>query len=119
MEEIKEIKKQLVGDVRKIILELSKKKAKNVRAFNVENLTIVCDFMVIASASNKAHVKSLAEHMEFFLKENNKTIKNIEKDTTNSWIIVDCFDIVINIFYEKTREFYDLEGLWSDALEIV
>lgn len=118
MEETKNNSKQFVKEVKKIILELNKKKAINVKAFNVKNLTILCDYIIIASANNKTHVKSLADYIEIFLKENNKTIKNIEKDTSNSWIIIDCFDIIINIFYEKTREFYNLEGLWSDGLEL-
>ena len=118
MEEHKKTKEHFNRDVRKIILELNKKKAKDVRAFNVKNLTIICDYIIIASASNKTHVKSLADHIEIFLKENKKIIKNVEKDTSNSWIILDCFEIIINIFYEKTREFYNLEGLWSDGFEI-
>ena len=100
----------------KIVLNtLEEKKAQDIKAFNVSNLTSLCDYIIIASSSNSTHVKSLTDDVVEVLKINNKIIDNIEKDDNFKWIVLDCKDFIVNIFHNKEREFYNLEGLWSDA----
>lgn len=106
-------------DILKIITDtLNNKKATNVQAFDVKKLTPFYDYMLIASTSNSNHVKSLISHVNDLLKQYNKKIRNIEKDDSYNWIIIDCSDFIIHIFLESTRKFYNLENIWADANKI-
>jgi ribosome-associated protein len=102
--------------IKNIVDFLYDKKATDVRIFNVKDLTSICDYIIITSSSNTTHVKSLTEDLKEFLDVN--FIKRIEKDENFNWIVLDCDFLIIHIFHQNTREFYNLESLWSDAQEI-
>ena len=104
--------------LKKIINTLNNKKAINIKVFYVGLLTPFFDYILIASGANIIHSKSLMLSLEEILIKNNKKIKNIESDKNYKWIIIDCGDILINIFDETTRTFYNLENIWADAKEL-
>jgi len=60
-------------------------------------------------------VKTIASEIEKKLKEKREKIFHIESDKTSNWILVDCFDVVVHIFYAPIRSYYSLEKLWADA----
>ena len=103
----------------KIVTEkLSEKKATNIKILNLKGLNSIFEYFIIASSSNTTHVKSLTDEIELVLKKNNSAAKHIEKDDNHTWVLLDCVDFVINIFHENTREFYNLDDVWADALEV-
>ena len=104
--------------IKNVVEKLNEKKANNVKAYSLKHLDAIFDYFIIASTSNTTHVKSLSAEVEILLKKINKKISHIETDLNFNWVLIDCDEIIINIFNEKTREFYNLESLWADALEI-
>lgn len=97
---------------------LSAKKAEDIIILDVDKITTLADYFVIASANNSTQVKALAEEVEYKLKLEGAMPDHIEGRHSDTWILIDYRDIVVNVFLNETREFYDIERLWSDATRI-
>jgi len=97
---------------------LDKKKAEDIRVLGIRDLTIIADYFIIASGLNGTHTKTLADELEAELKKNGAVPARIQSDKGSSWIILDYSDIVVHIFYKETRDFYSLERLWQDGLDV-
>ncbi|MEG1027858.1 MAG: ribosome silencing factor [Oscillospiraceae bacterium] len=101
---------------KEIVKILDSKKADNVEAIKVKDLPRVTDYFVIAAATNTTHVKSLVDEVEFKLKEKFSLYpKSVDGYGGSNWIALDYLDVVVHIFYEPTRNEYNLEKLWSDG----
>lgn len=75
------------------------------------------DFFIIATGDSNVQVRSIGENIRSRVKEELGLIPNhVEGTQKSTWVLVDYFDVVIHIFYKETREFYELENLWSDAI---
>lgn len=99
-----------------IVRILDNKKALNIQAIRVGEVTVLADCFIIASTTNPTHVKALADEVEFQLKEKfNVVPDHIEGYQAADWIVMDYGDVVVHIFHEKAREYYSLEKLWSDG----
>lgn len=94
---------------------LDSKKATDIVALYVHDLTIVSDYFVIASGSSNTQVKTLADELEFQLSEKGIKPLRVEGYQGGNWIVIDYGDVVVHVFHKQTREFYSLERLWSDA----
>ncbi|MCH5203425.1 MAG: ribosome silencing factor [Oscillospiraceae bacterium] len=94
---------------------LSEKKAENITALKVRDITSIANYFVIAGASSTTQAKALADNVEFKLKEKGVEPKNIEGVQTAGWIVLDYIDVVVHIFTEEQRDFYRLENLWADG----
>ena len=90
-------------------------KAENVLILDVRELTTVCDYMVIASAPTRIQTKDIAKKVEQALLEQGEEKSRIQGRDEASWILLDYGMVVIHVFLTQEREFYDLEGRWSDA----
>lgn len=102
-----------------VVRILDNKKADGIEAIKVRDLTIVADYFIIASATNTTHVKALADEVEFLLNQNHKLKpSHIEGYQYANWIVLDYQDVVVHIFYEETRKYYNLERLWSDGVHL-
>ncbi len=94
------------------------KKASDTVILEVKDLSAIADYFVICSGDNPAQIKAIAESIdEYFSKERLFPIGREGLDFAR-WILIDYGDIVIHIFNEETRAFYDLEKLWMDAPRI-
>lgn len=114
-----ERKMQISRPIIKTILEtLNEKKAQNIKVFDVKHLTSLCEYIIISSTTNSTHVRSLADDVAKTLKNNGIEYFNIERDIGYTWVVLDCDYFVVNIFHNKAREFYNLEGIWADANEL-
>jgi ribosome-associated protein len=100
---------------KRIVKVLDDKKADDIQVIKVNDLTIIADYFVIASATNSTHVKSLADEIEYQLKEQGIAPRKIEGYQYANWIVMDYSDVIVHVFYEETRKFYTLERLWSDG----
>lgn len=99
-----------------IVRILDNKKALNIQAIRVGEVTVLADCFIIASTTNPTHVKALADEVEFQLKERfNVVPDHMEGYQAADWIVMDYGDVVVHIFHEKAREYYSLEKLWSDG----
>ncbi len=97
---------------------LDDKKAIDIKIIDISNISIMTDYFVVASASNINHVHALAEHVEDELKKVNLHFSHMEGFKNGNWILMDYGDVVIHIFDDASREFYDLEHIWKDGTEI-
>ena len=98
----------------KIAQILSDKKALDVTIINISEKTIVADYYVIATAKSSPHVKALSEYLEFELDKLEITPLRREGTREGRWAVIDYGDVVVHIFNDETRVFYNLEKMWSD-----
>jgi ribosome silencing factor RsfS/YbeB/iojap len=92
------------------------KKAINVRLLKVEGLSSLTDYLLIATGRSDRQVQAVAEAVRLGLKKNHATLPlAVEGMQEGRWVLLDYGDVMVHIFQEPVREFYDLEGLWSEA----
>jgi len=93
----------------------SDKKAEDIVILDVRGISSFADYFVIMSGRSTRHVQGLADAVDQAL--GNKRLKkdNIEGLNEGHWVLLDYNDVVVHIFYQESRGFYDLEGLWRDA----
>ena len=97
---------------------LDNKKAVDIRAVKVRDLTILADYFIIATGTSSTQVKALVDEVEFQLKQMDITPQRVEGYRGGAWILLDYATVVVHIFYGETRDFYDLERLWSDGEQL-
>jgi len=92
------------------------KKGEHVVVLDVGDIISITDFFVIASGTNSRQVKTIAEEIEEVLKTlAGVSPRAIEGLSDASWVLLDYGVIVVHVFLDETREFYDLDRLWADA----
>jgi len=94
------------------------KKAENPVVLDVRDLTSISDFFIILSGRSNRHVKSIGEFIREDLKKKGKKPLSVAGMKDGQWILLDFGNVIIHVFYEPVRSFYDLEGLWADAKRI-
>ncbi len=82
---------------------------------DMKETPIPTDYFVIMTANSQIHMKSLRDRIVEYIKKKRIPLIYYDKGEGYDWLLIDAGDIVVHIFTEKGREFYDLEGLWVDA----
>lgn len=88
-------------------------KAVNTVCMDVSGLTDVMDYLVICSGTSNRHVKSLADNVCMEAKKAGQRPLGVEGEDAGEWVLVDFGDVVVHVMLPATRDFYDLERLWS------
>lgn len=101
---------QLVTLVKTALADI---KAQDVVALDVVNMTSIADHIVVASGTSSRHVKSIADRVVDAVREAGVRPLGIEGDAQADWVLVDLGDVVLHVMTPATRQFYDLERLWS------
>ncbi|MGH7832322.1 MAG: ribosome silencing factor [Candidatus Binatia bacterium] len=91
------------------------KKAYDLVVLEVRDLTSIADYFIICSGRSDRQVQSIGHGIEQNLGERGVSAASIEGYTRGQWVLMDFSDVIVHIFYQPVREFYDLEGLWADA----
>jgi ribosome-associated protein len=94
------------------------KKAIDLVALDVHDLTSFADIFIICSGRSNRQVNAIAEHIQRNLKKHKKKPLSVEGVKDGQWVLLDYGHVIIHVFYDPVREFYDLEGLWLDARRI-
>jgi ribosome-associated protein len=94
------------------------RKALNVVALDVRDLTSIADAFIICSGRSNRQVSAIADHIERELRKEKIKPLSVEGTGEGQWVLMDYGNVIIHVFFESVREFYDLEGLWSDARRI-
>jgi ribosome-associated protein len=92
-----------------------KRKAKNLTILNIKELSSFADYFIICSGTSDRQVQSIAASIHENLKEYGIVPLGIEGENIGKWVLMDYEDVIIHVFYEPIREFYDIERLWPDA----
>jgi ribosome-associated protein len=91
------------------------KKARDLVVLGVRELTSIADYFIICSGSSDRQVQSIAQGIEEKLSEAGHSALSVEGANRGHWVLMDFSDVIVHIFYEPVREFYDLDGLWGHA----
>ena len=97
---------------------LEEKKGKDNKVIDIHEVSVIADYFVIASGSNLNQVEALKENVEEKLGKAGYEPKQIEGSRNSSWILMDYGDMIVHIFDEENRLFYDLERIWRDGKEM-
>jgi ribosome-associated protein len=103
-------------DKARLCLEIiQERKAIDPVLMEVGRLTSFTDYFLVASGASSRQVQAISQHTARRLREEGFRPFGIEGEQEGHWVLMDYGDVVIHIFYQPVREFYDLEGLWTEA----
>ena len=94
------------------------KKAQDIKIINIEQVSTLADYFIIASGANRNQVQAMADNVDEVLGRAGVEPKQMEGYQSANWILMDYRDVVIHIFDEENRLFYDLERIWRDGENI-
>lgn len=97
---------------------LSDKKASDIKVIEIGDISVLADYMVIATGRSSTQVKALADTVEEKLDLMGVSVSHIEGYRSNSWILLDYVYVIVHVFNDEARQFYDLERLWQDGKDI-
>jgi ribosome-associated protein len=117
------LRERLPGDVidekvRRIVDLILSKKARDVVVIDLQNFEHIADFFIICTADSSTHRKAIIDEIEEKADKIGISILFSDFNPQSPWNIVDTGDIVLHIFEDEARKFYDIEGLWIDAKQI-
>lgn len=104
--------------VRQLASWLDERKGVDIRALDLTGLSGITEAMVVVTATSVRHAQGMADHLLDKAAETGVEYLGMEGHATGQWILVDFNDVLVHIFQEQDRAFYDLEGLWSEAPDI-
>ena len=115
---MEEIKKNIKENVKKIYNAIDDKKAIDITIIDISGVSVMADYFIIASASNPNQLEALLDAADKVMYEQNILPKQIEGGKNSPWILMDYGDIIVHLFTEEGRTFYDLERIWRDGEEV-
>jgi ribosome-associated protein len=89
------------------------KKPQEIVVLNLKNLSAFADYMIICSGTSERQVQAISQEIQQFLKKANVRPLGVEGEANGQWVLLDYDDVVISVFHEPVRRFYDLENLWD------
>ena len=104
--------------VKKIVDALEDKKAVNIRILDISKISSMADYFIIANGNNKNQVQALSDSVNEEMLKLGKELKQTEGYRSANWILMDYEDIIVHIFDQENRLFYDLERIWRDGIEV-
>ena len=97
-----------------IVAAIDAKKAHDIKLLHVEDKTVITDYFVVCTGTSRTQVRALADEVEYQLGLEGIEPRQIEGKATG-WILLDYYDVVIHVFLQDQREYYNLEKLWADS----
>ena len=94
---------------------LEDKKGNDIQIIDIHEVSVIADYFIIASGNNPNQVKALADNVEDTLGRAGYEARQTEGYATATWILMDYNDIIIHVFSEEDRSFYDIERIWRDG----
>ena len=94
---------------------LDEKKGMDIKLLKIDRVSSLADYFLICTGTSNTHVKTLCDYAEYTLEQMNEPMLGREGHRGNSWELLDYGTIVIHVFTDEARRFYDLERIWADA----
>ncbi|HHT14783.1 MAG: ribosome silencing factor [Christensenellales bacterium] len=91
------------------------RKAQDITVLHVAPLTTLADYLVIASGFNHLQVKGLADYVTDMTEEKGFDLRRTEGVSEGAWVVIDYADVIVHIFRQEEREYYNLEKLWDNG----
>lgn len=105
----------IVKNVAKI---LDDKKAIDITILKVKDITTVAEYFVIAEGTSNTHIRSLTDEIDVKLTEQGEVAHHKEGEQQAIWIVMDYSSVIVHIFCKEARNFYSLEKLWSEGIDV-
>ncbi len=97
---------------------LSEKKAEDLRVIEISEISPLADYFIIATGSNTNQIQAMVDAVDEALTKEEHQVKQIEGNSNSSWVLMDYGDIIVHIFSQEDRLFYNLEKIWTDGKRI-
>ncbi len=94
------------------------KQAKDIKVLDLRDISSFADFFVICSGGNIRQIQAISDEIEITMKKRGDYPISIEGYNNAEWVLLDFGDMIVHVFTEKARAYYDLERLWRDAREV-
>lgn len=94
---------------------LDAKKGVGIKLLKIDKVSSLADYFIICTGTSSTHVKTLCDYAEYTLENLGETMLGREGHRGNTWELLDFGSVVVHVFTEEARKFYDLERLWADA----
>ncbi len=91
------------------------KKAEDIVVLDMKKISNITDFFIIASASSTRRAQTIVDDVGQALLKEKESVSSVEGYQDSGWMLIDAYDVVTHVFNRDARDFYNLEGLWSDA----
>jgi ribosome-associated protein len=102
-----------------IVKALDSKRAEDIQVIGIGDLTILGDYFVIANGTSTTHTRTLADEVEYKLSEMGlEPLHREGRGNGSNWIVLDYGDVIVHVFYKETRDFYQLERMWADGVQV-
>ena len=97
---------------------LDSKKGLNIKVLKTQELTTLADYFVLCTATSTTQVKAMSDACEEAMEKQGETVHHIAGHRDGSWLLMDFSCVIVHVFTDEARKFYDLERLWADAQEV-
>jgi ribosome-associated protein len=97
---------------------LDEKKGMDIKLLKIDQVSTLADYFLICTGTSSTHVKTLCDYAEYTLEQLGEPMLGREGHRGNSWELLDFGTIVVHVFTDEARKFYDLERLWADAEQV-
>ena len=94
---------------------LDEKKGMDIKLLRIEKVSSLADYFLICTGTSNTHVKTLCDYAEYSMEQMGEAMLGREGHRGNSWELLDYGSVVVHVFTDEARKFYDLERLWADA----
>ena len=103
--------------LKSLIEFLNKKKLSSLKVLDISKISIIADYFIIISVPTQRNVEALDTDICDYMEENGYELRNKE-GVHSKWVLIDYNDIIIHLFDDEYKEFYNLDKLWADAKEV-
>ena len=94
---------------------LDAKKAIDIKVIDIQGISVMADYFIISTAGNPNQVQAMVDNVEETMEKAGYMVKHVEGSRGSNWILMDFGDVIVHIFDEENRLFYDLERIWRDG----
>ena len=97
---------------------LDSKKGQEIKVLRTEELTTLADYFVLCTATSSTQVKAMSDACEEAMEKLGERVHHIEGHRGGTWLLMDFSAVVVHVFTDEARKFYDLERVWADAQQV-
>ena len=97
---------------------LDSKKGNEIKVLKTQDLTTLADYFVICTATSNTQVKAMSDACEEAMEKQGESVHHIEGHRDGAWLLMDFSSVIVHVFTDEARKFYDLERLWGDAEQV-
>ena len=104
-----------VDKVKEIYNAVDDKLGIDIKIINISKVSVLADYLIISGANNKSQVQAIVDNVIEKLDQQEVVVRHTEGYSTANWVLLDYGDIIVHVFNQEDRLFYDLERLWQDG----